>query len=93
MDIIESCVFLDIHNSILGYPKNELWISNISPDLRISKNRIMNIQNSIYGYPKIELWISKNRIMDIRKWGIKSKTAPHRLTGINILKGPLYHVG
>ena len=62
MDIIKSCVFLDIHNSILGYPKSELWISNIQ---------------LIKGYPKIELWISKNRIMDIRKWGIKSKTAPH----------------
>ena len=36
MDIIKSCVFLDIHNSILGYPKNELWI--------ITKTRPCNIQ-------------------------------------------------
>ena len=49
-----------------------------SADLRISKNRIMDIQKSIYGYPKIELLISKNQFMDIRKWGIKSKMAPHR---------------
>ena len=49
-----------------------------SADLRISKNRIMDIQKSICGYPKIELWISKNRIKDIHKWGIKSKTAPHK---------------
>ena len=48
-----------------------------SADFRISKNRFMDIQKSIYGYPKIELWISKKRIMDINKWGIKSKTAPH----------------
>ena len=47
MDIIKSCVFLDIHNSILGYPKNELRIIQYSADLRISKNRIMDIQKSI----------------------------------------------
>ena len=39
----------------------------------------MDIQKSIYGYPKIELWISKDRFMDIRKWGIKSKTAPNKI--------------
>ena len=38
MDIIKSCVYLEIHNSILGYPKI---------DLVISKNRIMDIQKSV----------------------------------------------
>ena len=36
--------FLDIHNSILGYP---------------SISRILDIQKWILGYPKIELWVSK----------------------------------
>ena len=67
MDIIKSCVFLDIHYSILGYPKNELWIFNIQLikgypkiELWISKNRLSDIQKSNYGYPKIELLISIN---------------------------------
>ena len=59
MDIQKS--FLDIHNSIFGYPKI---------DFRISIIRFMDIQKSAlfkdilksnYGYPKIELWISKNQ--------------------------------
>ena len=46
MDIQNSAWLLDIHKSIFGYPKNELWIS---------KNQFMDILKYIFGYPKIIL--------------------------------------
>ena len=54
--------FLDIKNSIFGYPKFNFWISNNQFDFVISKNQILDIQNLIYGYPQIKLWISKNLV-------------------------------
>ena len=39
--------FKDIHNSIFGYPKIELWISIIHRDFWISKNVFQDIHNSI----------------------------------------------
>ena len=39
--------FKDIHNSIFGYLKIELWISIIHRDFWISKNVFQDIHNSI----------------------------------------------
>ena len=67
MDIQYSARFLDIHNSIYGYPKLDFWMSkNWIMDIQKSF-RILDIQKSLdihksnFGYPKIYFWISQNQ--------------------------------
>ena len=46
--------FLDIQNSIFGYPKIDLRISINRAEYRISIIRFLDILKSIYGYPKTQ---------------------------------------
>ena len=69
--------FLDIHNSMIGYPNLDfsnygypkilLNIGVPKIDLWISINRILDIKKSIFGYNQGGKGISKKRIMDIQK--------------------------
>ena len=47
-------LFMDIQNSIFGYPKIDFRISINRAEYRISIIRFSNILKSIYGYPKIQ---------------------------------------